>query len=98
MSKSPSIRLNVAVRGQPPSRFVFPRAEITIGRHRRNDLVLDHSSVSNEHARLTLNDGRLLLADLGSTSGTMLNDRVVKQAVLDEADWIRIGAYDLEAL
>ena len=45
---------------------------IKIGRGPKNDIVLDNRTVSREHAILEVNDGRILVKDLGSKSGTYI--------------------------
>jgi pSer/pThr/pTyr-binding forkhead associated (FHA) protein len=47
----------------------------SVGRVKENEIAIDHSSVSKVHAALVLNDeGKLLLADTGSTNGTYVNN------------------------
>ena len=43
------------------------------------------------HARIYGRQGALLLADLGSTNGSWVNDRRVQEIALGEGDQIRIG-------
>src|SRR5262245_47271261 len=62
--------LQAAVSGQAGKVFRFPRAEINVGRRRENDLVLAHASVADWHARILSRDGRFIIVDLKSTSGT----------------------------
>jgi pSer/pThr/pTyr-binding forkhead associated (FHA) protein len=67
---------------------------VAIGRNGNNDLVLDSSAVSREHAALTLRDGRWYLEDRGSFNGTYLNGtRLVPGTPLPlrHADSIAIG-------
>lgn len=45
---------------------------ITIGRAPDNDIVLENRTVSRAHAKLTITDGRIVVTDLNSTSGTYL--------------------------
>lgn len=45
---------------------------IKIGRGPKNDIVLDNPTVSRDHATLEVTDGRILITDLGSRSGTYL--------------------------
>lgn len=45
---------------------------ITIGRGPKNDIVLNNPTVSREHATLEVTDGRILITDLGSSSGTYM--------------------------
>ncbi len=67
--------------------------EATVGRTSDNDIVLDDSSVSSRHARITRGeDGAVVLEDLGSTNGTMVNgDRVVDPVRLRRGDRISFG-------
>jgi FHA domain-containing protein len=64
---------------------------LTIGRAPDNGLVLFDGRVSRHHARLYGRRGALLLADLGSTNGSWVNDRKVEEMALGEGDQIRVG-------
>jgi Protein of unknown function (DUF3662)/Inner membrane component of T3SS, cytoplasmic domain len=64
---------------------------LTIGRAPDNGLVLFDGRVSRHHARLYGRRGALLLADLGSTNGSWVNDRRVEEMALGEGDQIRVG-------
>ncbi|MBI3160240.1 MAG: FHA domain-containing protein [Chloroflexi bacterium] len=73
---------------------VFPIASdlITIGRQLDNDLVIGDSLVSRRHAQIEWQKGRFVLTDLGSTSGTLLNNKPVKNPVsLYSGDMILIA-------
>jgi len=64
----------------------------TIGREANCDMVLADMTVSRYHARLTRGPGEWLLADLGSTNGTMVNGWRVRQPVVVRAgDQVRFG-------
>lgn len=67
----------------------------TIGRRLDNDLRLDDLSVSGYHAQLIplLND--MILEDLNSTNGTLVNDLPIRKRVLCEGDRIAIGSHEL---
>jgi hypothetical protein len=64
---------------------------LTIGRAADNGLVLADSGASRHHARLFGRRGALILADLGSTNGSWVNDRRIDEMALGEGDQIRIG-------
>jgi hypothetical protein len=49
------------------------RLYATIGRAPDNDVVLDHPTVSNHHARLSWKSGSLLVEDLSSANGTFID-------------------------
>ncbi len=64
---------------------------ISIGRHPKNTVVLDHEFVSIFHAEVTTKDGKTLLRDLTSSNGTKLNRKRISEAPLSEGDEIRFG-------
>ena len=72
-------------------RFVLQKSEVVIGRSSKCDIRIDQESVSRSHASL-LNNGRsVVLRDLGSTNGTLVNDQQVDEYVLRHGDLIKIG-------
>ena len=62
-----------------------------IGRSRRCDIVLTDPNVSRQHAEVRRQDDGFMLMDLGSTNGTRVNRRDVKQVVLQHGDRIELG-------
>ncbi|MEB3234320.1 MAG: transglycosylase domain-containing protein [Cyanobacteriota bacterium] len=62
-----------------------------LGRERGNEIVIDHSAVSREHARLEHNDGTWLLKDNGSTNGLWWQGRRIHELVLRDGDRVRLG-------
>lgn len=71
--------------------FTVDGRPLTIGRAPDNGLVLHDGRASRRHARIFARAGSLLLADLGSTNGSWVNDRRVEEMALGEGDRIRIG-------
>ena len=63
----------------------------TIGRDRKNDLVLESRIVSRKHARITRAKQGLIIVDLKSHNGTFVNGLRIKEAVLRDGDEILIG-------
>jgi pSer/pThr/pTyr-binding forkhead associated (FHA) protein len=91
----PKAKLVVLEPGQvSPSRSEFALGEtISIGRHEGNDIAINDSFVSHEHACITYYKQGFWLTDLHSTNGTYLNNQPVKEEVqLQAGDMIRIGA------
>lgn len=65
---------------------------VVIGRSPSSDIVIDEPYVSSTHARLTLQGPALVLEDLGSTNGTLVNGHLIEQPVtLREADEVQVG-------
>jgi hypothetical protein len=65
--------------------------ELVIGRASDLDLVLIEDMVSRKHAKITLENGAISIADLGSTNGTFVNGEKVKKAELKLGDRVLIG-------
>ncbi|HEX9142074.1 MAG TPA: FHA domain-containing protein, partial [Gaiellaceae bacterium] len=71
------------------------KESVTIGRDDSNDLTFTSTTVSRDHAALTVTDGRWYVEDRGSFNGTFLNGTRVQAGTplpLRHADRIGIGA------
>lgn len=66
-----------------------------IGRQADNDIVLDDRRVSRHHAEVIDRGGRWMVRDRGSTNGTSVNGKVVKEAVLKPGDRISFGGLEV---
>ncbi len=80
--------------------YPLSNGPIRIGRARRmNDIVIDQSTISSEHAIIEFRDGKYYLRDLNSTNGTFVNDRrigkvgVPNEVCLENYDLISIARY-----
>lgn len=72
---------------------------LRIGRATENDIVLDDAGVSRSHARLERRDNRVILQDIGSTNGTLVNDQELQGSiVLANGDLIKLGSTILKYL
>lgn len=68
------------------------RGEIKIGRNEENEIFIDDSYVSNQHARIFVKNNQILLEDLGSTNGTIHNGKkIASKIILRINDEIKIG-------
>jgi len=66
--------------------------EITIGRAGSNLIVLEHASVSPEHAQILQEGEAFVLQDLASNSGSRVNGREIDDVALRDGDVIQLGA------
>jgi len=64
---------------------------VTIGRAPSNDIVIDHSTVSAQHARLTKSPSGYRIKDLESTNGTQIYGVSIGDAPLKDGAEIRFG-------
>jgi pSer/pThr/pTyr-binding forkhead associated (FHA) protein len=71
------------------------RGPITIGRAPDNSIAIDNVSISTHHARIEVQQGRLILSDLGSLNGTFVNSQRVKSTTLKDGDVISIGKHSI---
>jgi pSer/pThr/pTyr-binding forkhead associated (FHA) protein/tetratricopeptide (TPR) repeat protein len=67
------------------------RTSVTVGRQKKNDIVLDYEEVSGEHLRIEVQAGRVNLEDLESTNGTLVNGMRVHRAQIKHGDEIEVG-------
>ena len=65
---------------------------VVIGRSPSSDIAIDEPYVSASHARFTIQGPALVLEDLGSTNGTMVNGHIIEQPVtLRDTDEVQVG-------
>lgn len=87
-------------KGYPREKFLeFGQGRrFSVGRSAANDIALNDPSVSKIHASLAFNDGKLIIADTGSTNGTFINgERIAygKAMPLDERDIVKFGDVEM---
>lgn len=68
---------------------------VEAGRNPQAAIFLDDVTVSRHHAIFTIEDGRLVVRDLGSTNGTYVNGERCDEAVLSVGDQVFIGRFHL---
>ena len=78
--------------------FRLPAGSIrTVGRTARADFILDAALVSRLHCRLTADrSDQLVVEDLGSTNGTLVNGQRVDRQVLKAGDRVTIGRVEFD--
>jgi DNA-binding NtrC family response regulator/pSer/pThr/pTyr-binding forkhead associated (FHA) protein len=90
-------RLQLVVVQEASSQVVPLRSgPFTIGRAPEADLVIDDPSISRLHTRLLVTDGSVVLSDLGSRNGTLLNGAAVGEPrAVAPGDVITLGKVTL---
>ncbi|HLJ67637.1 MAG TPA: DUF3662 and FHA domain-containing protein [Chloroflexota bacterium] len=74
--------------------YAVLRSPTSIGRRPDNDIVLADKRVSRHHADLLQQGGRWMVRDNGSTNGTAVNGKVIREAVLGPGDTISLGGLE----
>lgn len=83
---------------EPPIILRLPPGVVkTVGRTARADFIVDAALVSRLHCRLTADrSDQLVVEDLGSTNGTIVNGRKVDRSVLRSGDRLTIGRLEFQ--
>jgi FHA domain len=87
---------------EPDARFgerIELGPHLDIGRGPASDLVLDDAFVSGRHASVDYGQEGLVVADLGSTNGTYVNEKMIKSPTrLKRGDVVQIGSFVFEVV
>jgi len=65
--------------------------QTSIGRSRRNDIVVPEDAASAQHCRIDREGDSYVLHDLGATNGTWVNGAKTQRAVLQHGDRLKVG-------
>jgi ABC transport system ATP-binding/permease protein len=78
---------------EPPLTLRLPAGSVkTLGRTVRADFIVDAALVSRLHCRLTADaSDQLVVEDLGSTNGTLVNGKAVERSELRTGDVLTVG-------
>jgi pSer/pThr/pTyr-binding forkhead associated (FHA) protein len=88
-------KIIVTFNGLIQQEMTLNKPRITIGRRPTNDLVIDHLTISGQHAAIDSAPQGSFILDLGSTNGTMVNGQPIKKHLLQHDDVIDIGKYKI---
>lgn len=89
-----SLRLRPFEDQELPASIDIAAEGVTFGREDSNQIVLPgrrYPHVSSYHARVYVEDGDLVVADLGSKNGTFVNGRRVDRESLRQGDLLQLG-------
>ncbi len=78
----------------PNGRFAILRSPTRLGRLPDNDIIIDDRRVSRHHAEVTQNGRGWVIRDQGSTNGTAVNGKLVKEVSLRSGDTISFGGLE----
>jgi pSer/pThr/pTyr-binding forkhead associated (FHA) protein/EAL domain-containing protein (putative c-di-GMP-specific phosphodiesterase class I) len=76
-------------------RVTIERSPFRIGRCETSDLRIDSVQVSREHAQINQRGSIWIIRDLGSTNGTQVNGKLVRESFLSDGDILAIAETEL---
>ncbi len=92
---SPAARLVVRAGPERGKAFIL-QAETRVGRGAGNGVALSDARASRRHSQITRQGGQYVLVDLGSSHGTLVNNKPIQGShVLKEGDVIKLGETEL---
>jgi len=77
------------------SEYPLVAEETSIGRKPENAIHIDNLAVSGHHARVLKIGSKVILEDLGSTNGTLVDNKQITKHILKHGDAILIGKHTL---
>lgn len=90
------VTITIEEQGRRPQRMTFSGSRVDIGRADDNDVVLPARNISKYHARLLRRGRDIVITDLGSTNGTVVNGRRISAPqILEPHDSLSIGFFRL---
>ena len=90
------IRLVSLAPGTPRVSTIINKLPAALGRNPDADVRLDDSWVSRVHCEISEISGNLLVRDLDSRNGTLVNGQYVKEAHLLPGDRLTVGLTSFE--
>lgn len=85
------VRLTLGGMNSDDVRIVEFSDKATLGRRSSNSVVISDNAVSGEHCRLTYSDGKVIVEDMGSTNGTILNGEKITVSEIKNGDVLILG-------
>jgi len=84
-------KLTVMRPDMPPSAYDLEEEYTHVGRAAGNEIPLPYPSVSNRHCIFILSGPDIVLRDLNSSNGTLVNNQPITETVLRPGDLIQVG-------
>ncbi|HLG19545.1 MAG TPA: GGDEF domain-containing protein [Bdellovibrionota bacterium] len=82
----------VVLAGQDIGRkYEIKKAELGIGRSEQSDIFIDDPDVSRNHAKIEVLNDSIIVQDLGSTNGTLVNGKAITRHQLMDGDRVQVG-------
>jgi len=80
----------------PPLTFELVQEYTHLGRAAGNEICLPYPSISGRHCIFILSGPDVVVRDLNSSNGTLVNDETISEQVLRPGDIIRVGVVEIK--
>lgn len=91
------VRVWVHAPGAPPTSAAIVGERTLVGRGDHCDIQLEDATVSHDHLELSSHGESLIVTDLDSSNGTLLNGKALTRPTrLDSGDMLSVGRHRLE--
>jgi len=100
--KAPRVETQItfALIGQSPPvenhTFVLPTGQLTVGRSDDSSIVVDHHSISRQHALIDVSQKEIRIEDSQSSNGTFINNESIHKKTLASGDVLRFGTVEFK--
>ena len=91
-------KLILTLDGEVINEYPVDGNTISIGRKHGNDIQLNDLTISGRHALITSSENQIIVEDLASTNGTLVNGNHISKATLNHGDIIQIGHHQFTFL
>ena len=75
-------------------KFPLARPVLTLGRDDRNDLVIEDEFLSRKHLEIKVEDDYIIIRDLESTNGTLVDDQPISEARINLNESFTLGGIE----
>jgi hypothetical protein len=89
-------KLTLILPDQSPLTYELEAEYTHVGRASGNEVPLPYASVSNRHCIFILSGSDVLLRDLNSSNGTVVNGQAISETILRPGDLIQVGAVQIK--
>jgi pSer/pThr/pTyr-binding forkhead associated (FHA) protein len=89
-------KLTIVLPDQRPLMYQIEAEYTHVGRANGNEIPLSYPSVSNRHCMFILSGSDVVLRDLNSSNGTIVNGETISEVILRPGDIIQIGVVQIK--
>ncbi|HIC24225.1 MAG: hypothetical protein COB10_10495 [Planctomycetota bacterium] len=86
------MNLRLLIHDGSPRQIPLDEGTITLGRSRSCTVQLEDPILSRQHCAITVDKGRVVVADLGSSNGTFVQGDLIEVRTIEQGEVIELGS------